>query len=111
MTKLKFLVTALVLFISSSSMFAASDPDLKSALRSEITKLFKSIDFEKINAESDVIHINFMVTGKNEIVVLTTDNKELDKAIKGSLNYKQVDATDIDKNKLYTLPIRLELSE
>lgn len=49
--------------------------------------------------------ISFIVNSNSELVVLSTNNRDLDDNVKSVLNYKKVAIDDLEFNKVYTLPI------
>ncbi|MDF1696411.1 MAG: hypothetical protein P1U56_17630 [Saprospiraceae bacterium] len=61
------------------------------------------------NLQKDItVHVTFMVNEKNEIIVTSTDQENLDSTIKSTLNYKKLESTDMLVNKTYTLPVVLK---
>ena len=110
MSNLKLVVTAFAFIVFSSASFANTVPDSKNELRTEIASFINNINFTEAETESDVIHVHFMLNTKNEVIVLSTDNKVLDAKIKDELNYRQIKAGVAESNKVYTLPIRIKAS-
>ena len=76
------------------------------AVNQQFYKFLKGVDSEI--AESQVIYIDFMVNEKSEIIVLSTSNKKLDQVLKSRLNYKTLEAGDLDYFKKYTIPVRID---
>jgi hypothetical protein len=100
------LMTALFALILGTAT-ASTNPETNSA-RFEIKKLI-----EKANIASDLkkdvtVNVTFMVNGKNEIIILSTDEKNLDSRIKSTLNYKKLKSSDMKVNVTYTLPVVLK---
>ena len=110
MSSLKLVITAFAFIVFSSASFANTAPDSKAEIRTEIASFINNINFTEAETESEVIHVHFMLNTKNELIVLSTDNKILDTKIKNELNYRQVKAGDAEANKVYTLPIRIKAS-
>ena len=92
MSKIKNVIAALAILIVSTSAFATPTPESNSELRAELTKYICNIDFESINDVDGVIHVHFTVNSKKEIIVLSTDNVQVDNKIKTELNYRSVKA-------------------
>ena len=100
------LMTALFAFILGT-VSASTEPETNSA-RYEIKKLI-----EKANLTSDIkgditVNVTFMVNGKNELIIMSTDKKKLDSRIKSTLNYKKLKSSDMKVNTTYTLPVVLK---
>ncbi len=110
MSNLKLVVTAFAFIVFSSASFANTVPNSKNELRTEIASFINNINFSDTEAESELIHVHFMLNTKNELIVLSTDNKVLDAKIKNELNYREIKAGDVEANKVYTLPIRIKAS-
>jgi len=49
-----------------------------------------------------------MVNSNNEIIIISTDQKNLDSSIKSTLNYKKLKSSDMEVNVTYTLPVSLK---
>ena len=111
MSKIKNVIAALAILIVSTSAFAFPTPESNSELRAELTKYISNIDFDSINDDDGVIHVHFTVNSKNEIIVLSTDNDQADNKIKTELNYREVKASNVETNKVYTLPVRLDATK
>ena len=105
-TKSLLMSAILSLFIGTAAM-ANGGPTEKSS-RIEIKELIQKSDAFKEIKKDMTIHINFMVNDKNEIIILSTDDSNMDKLIKGILNYKKLKSSDIKINTKYTLPLVLK---
>lgn len=77
------------------------------SLRKEIAKKFKNIDIDRLNLKDNSVKVQFMINEENELIVLRTDNPELDYIVKARLNYSEVDTTDVKKNSFYSISIKL----
>jgi hypothetical protein len=100
------LMTALFALIVGTAT-ASTNPETNSA-RNEIKELIKKADLAE-NLKSNVtVNVKFMVNANNEIIVMSTDQKNLDGRIKSSLNYKKLKSSDMDINVTYTLPVVLK---
>jgi len=100
------LMTALFALILGTAS-ASTNPETNSA-RNEIKKMIEKADLAE-GIESDVtVNVTFMVNAKNEIIIMSTDKKNLDSSIKSTLNYKKLKSSDMKVNVAYTLPVILK---
>ncbi|WP_299709590.1 hypothetical protein [uncultured Tenacibaculum sp.] len=78
---------------------------VKQELRTEIIKLLSS-DRPEVNSDLTTT-VDFMINDKNEIVIvdIQSDIKEIKAYVKRKLNYKTINANDVNKGKVYQLPI------
>ena len=65
-----------------------------------------NFDYEKLDDQT--VRVHFMINTSNEVVVLRTDSKEVDRVIKFGLNYKELENQDLEANKVYILPISFQ---
>ena len=72
---------------------------------SEISTIIHDLNLDITSLERTNVTVRFMLNADNEIIVLSTDNSELDNSIKYSLNYKELESTDLEKNRIYVLPV------
>ena len=78
-------------------------------MEKQLTELIQHADFfESQDLEDAKIMVKFTINQDNEIIVLSTDNRDYDKAIKLLLNYKKLDLNQDLSSKIFVLPIRLE---
>ena len=103
-----FLIPLFALLFTSVSAVDSHIYDIaKESLRNEIAKKISDIDFSTFTLKETSVKIQFLVNDKNEIIILRTDNEELDQIIKSKLNYKEVDTKEIERNSLYSINIKL----
>ncbi|NNF34270.1 MAG: hypothetical protein HKN68_09180 [Saprospiraceae bacterium] len=112
MKKIKILLAPIFALLLTTSLMAGTSPkkgskEAKEALRTTIAKKFKSIDVESLNLKDNEVRVQFVINDESEIIVLRTDNKELDGIVKATLNYKEIDAGNLSKNSLYAINIKL----
>lgn len=100
------LFTALFALVLGTAT-ANTNPEAKSA-RVEIKKLIEKADLASIIENDITVNVTFMVNGKNELIIMSTDKKNLDGSIKSTLNYKKLKSSDMKVNTTYTLPIVLK---
>jgi len=100
------LFAALFTFVLGTAS-ANTDPTTTTA-RNEIKTLIQKADLAS-NIKNDMtVNVTFMVNAKNEIIIMSTDQKSLDRSIKSTLNYKKLKSSDMKVNVTYTLPVRLK---
>ena len=100
------LMTALFTLILGTAS-ASTNPETNSA-RIEIKNLIEKADLAE-SIKSDVtVNVTFMVNSNNEIIIMSTNQKNLDSSIKSALNYKKLKSSDIKVNITYTLPVVLK---
>lgn len=101
----KLFLTACFAFFTLAAF--ANEPVKGPNISNEIKELLTNsiIQFD----QNHELIINFIVTKDNEIIVTSTNNKELDRVIKGSLNYKKV-KSEIKPYTVYSQPVTLKKS-
>ena len=107
MKTFKVLFLSLVLTSASASLFAGNvttPQTVSQQIRTLLTSTDMGIDFDT----ELTFKISFIVNSNSEIVVLSTNNRDLDDSVKSALNYKKVAIEDLEFNKVYTLPISLK---
>lgn len=99
----KNLLLAVCTLFSLATATASSNPtnSTSSEIREMLQGTLSTADF----ANDQKMHITFMLTEQNEIIVLSTSADGLDKEIKARLNYQVIRSTDLKKGEKYTLPI------
>jgi hypothetical protein len=75
-------------------------------VRNEIKELIQNASLQYGETESLVV--NFLINSENEIIVVSTNDKKNESAIRSALALKKVKGSDLTKNKLYTLPIQIK---
>lgn len=110
--KTKNLVFSLLMSIAFVLPMSASIGDNESKFpekaQTEINQLVSKIDFDVDALNSEKVKMYFIVNVKNEIVILKTNNENVDATLKNNLNYKALKSTDLEINKVYILPISFE---
>lgn len=74
----------------------------------EIKSLVQNINFDYEKLDQKTVKVHFMVNTSNELVVLRTNSKDIDRVIKYALNYKELKNRDLQYNKVYILPISFQ---
>lgn len=112
MKKIKILLAPIFALLLTTTVLAGHSPkkiskDSRDALRQTIVKKFKAVDLENLTLKDTDVRVQFLINDENEIIVLRTDNDELDSIVKRTLNYEEVDDHDLSKNRLYSISIKL----
>ena len=112
MKQLKTLLLAVL--ITTSSVLSASNEDKKAdsvVITEEIGKLLKDPSFL---VDKDIVaDVTITLNKNNEIVVLSVDSNELyvENFIKSRLNYKELPATFISKERTFKVLVRVTAKE
>jgi len=75
-----------------------------SSITKQVHAYLQSIDLTELDEEKTVL-VDFMLNAKGELMILSTNDKSMDKAIKSKLNYKTITDHKLAINTTYTLPI------
>ena len=95
-----------ILLLGAFSAHAIDDPATPDEkLRGKIIKLIGKPDVTDIEYHDRKAVVEFLITNKNELVVLSVDSKSdvLDSHIKQSMNYKKVNVVGLKKMSRYTI--------
>lgn len=101
-----FASAVMMAFVFSANANNLTNPKTTD-VRVEIKELIKDLDLTSYVDGEKVVKINFMLNTENEIIVLSTSDRTMDKVLKSTLNYKKVNDADIEQNKVYSIPVRL----
>ena len=105
-----FLLAALsATAIASSPVFDDSPADTKAI--KEIQSIVQNFDLDYEIVNNKTVKVHFMVNTSNEVVVLRTNDDDLDNVIKYGLNYKELKNKDLEVNKVYILPITFQATD
>tara|TARA_R110002020_G_scaffold109370_3_gene252997 strand:- start:3278 stop:3622 length:345 start_codon:yes stop_codon:yes gene_type:complete len=112
MKNLKSFAFAIMLTLTTSNLFANTDPsEVKPAvqLREEIMELLKAPQFN-IEEEEETSRIFFTVSNKGEIVVLNvqTEKPQIAAYIKSRLNYKKTKASTLAYGKTFNVTFKIK---
>ena len=97
---LSFLMITMFSFSAIAGTSYSKEPV---SINKQFKKLLKNLDTDDLS--EDTIYIDFMVNAKAEIIVLSTTSKEIDKTLKSKLNYKTIQAGNLELFKKYTIPV------
>jgi len=106
MTNIKNTVLMLLVLLGSIAAKADTVDPYKRPIQVQIREHLKEISFDENTDKGIKVMITFTVTSKNEIVVISTNNKKWDSTLKSTLNYKVVN-TDLDKYQVYSIPLTI----
>ncbi len=106
--RIQNLILAMTFCITGTlSAYSTTIPS-KTPERIQIQALLNNIDYKQYLTTEAKVNISFFVTAKNEIVVVSTDNKDLDHVLKLALNYKKIAMNDLDYQTIYTIPVSIK---
>lgn len=98
------------MLLSTGSILAnnVSDVDPSKSLSEQISEILRDNYFSD-NEIDATAQVRFTVNNQREIVVLSvdTDNVQLEAFVKHRLNYKKVQADDLEEGKLFTVAVRV----
>lgn len=100
-------ILSLAILFSINSYAANSEAPLEgepASITTQVQSYLNGIDVELLDGEKKVL-VDFILNDKGEIMILSTNNKELDKTIKTRLNYKKLSNHGLVANKTYTFPL------
>ncbi len=104
------LVLVAAMLLSTGSILAneVKDKEPSKSLSHQISKILSNNHFSEAEINSTA-QVRFTVNQEREIVVLSVDskNKALESFVKGRLNYKKVEAVNLEEGKLFTVSVRI----
>jgi hypothetical protein len=108
MKNLKNLVASFGMFILVLNTAFANEADPASVKKTEVNQIqsmLKSIDYGKFLEKETKLNISFFVNDQSEIIIVSTNNENLDSVIKSTLNYRKISLDKLAFNKVYTVPV------
>ncbi len=108
MKNLKSLVAVFVFILMTQFANATDVASTKKAESAQIQTFLNSIDFTNYIKSDTKINISFFINSQNEVIVVATNNKDLDSVVKSTLNYKKIAVNDLEYNKVYTVPVHIK---
>jgi hypothetical protein len=103
-----------VCFSAFAVLTNANNDKQCSAIKSETTQIqayLDNLDYRKLIPASTDLQINFIVSDAKEIVVVSTNNLELDAFIKANLNYKSIETSKLERNTTYTVQVHIVIKD
>jgi hypothetical protein len=113
MKKAKQFIVA-ICFSAMAVLTSANNDKQCSAIKSETTQIqtyLDNLDYRKFIPASTDLQINFIVSDAKEIVVVSTNNIELDAFIKANLNYKSLETSKLERNTTYTVLVHIVIKD
>ncbi len=103
---LKSILTAAAFMgvLSFSTTSFANPIDKPNTLNAQIQSYLETLDLSSLDAPL-TINVDIMVNARGELMVISTDNKDFDAAIKAKLNYKKVSSGNLKLFHQYTIPV------
>lgn len=101
----KNILLALFLTIFGFSTYADTKPETKKTESTQIQNYLEHVNFKEFISKDTKIIIHFTINDYNELVILSTNNEDLDGYIKNSLNDKKIELSKLQYNKEYDLPL------
>ena len=77
----------------------------------EIKTLIEKLNFDFEKFDDQTVRVKFMVNEAGELIVISTNDSKLDKTLKGALNYKKIDASELIPYNPYIVPIKFDLDQ
>ena len=108
MKNLKNLVAVFVFILTTQFSNATDVASTKKVESAQIQTFLNSIDFTNYIKSDTKINISFFFFFQNEVIVVATNNKDLDSVVKSTLNYKKIAVNDLEYNKVYTVPVHIK---
>ena len=108
MKNLKSFIAVFVLALMTQFSYATEVSNAKKPESAQIQTLLNSIDFTNLVKSETKLNISFFINAQNEVIVVTTNNKELDGVVKNTLNYKKIAVNELEYNKVYTVPVHIK---
>jgi hypothetical protein len=103
----KNLIVAVCLTLIATLSFAGTKPVIKKTENQQIQSYLEKLEFNKVIVDATNVNIHFMINDASEIVVIATTNDKLDELIKSGLNYKSIDVSNLQRNTLYIMPVKV----
>jgi hypothetical protein len=103
--------TIVAICLSLVAVFANANnkPSNTKSETEQIQSYLEKLEFNKVISTSTDVKISFLINDRNEMVVLSTNQSDLDLLIKAGLNYKQIDVSKLDRNTTYIMPVHVNL--
>ena len=89
------LVAALAVSSIASTVPLTTETNTNSTTVQQIHKTIQNLSIDIEGQKLEQVKLKFMVNENNEIIVLSTDDSEIDGYLKGALNYKSIKGNDL----------------
>ena len=108
MKKSSFFLSLAFIALCFTTSFANPIFKANTDLQEKVKKVLNNFDFDDM--EGQTLKIRFMLNDKDEIIVVSTNDKNLDDRIKTALNYTKIDRENLRHFEVYVLPVRFSKS-
>lgn len=108
MKNLKSIIAVFGFALMTQFVNAAEISGVKKSEGAQIQNILNTIDFTGMVKSDTKVNISFFINSQNEVIVVATNNKELDGVVKSTLNYKKIAVNELDYNKVYTVPVHIK---
>ena len=108
MKSVKSFLTVLSFALIANFSNAADLSNAKKPEGAQIQSMLNAIDFTDYVKGETRVNISFFINAQNEIIVVATNNRDLDNVVKSTLNYKKIAVNDLDYNRVYTVPVHIK---
>ena len=102
----KSFVFSMIMICLSQFAVASNNPS-NSTLREEIAANLQDMSMQNLGDISEVT-IKFIINDEKQLIVLGSNNKDLQRKIEYRLNFKTIKADDVKINQVYTIPIKIK---
>ncbi len=102
-----FSLCCLAFFFAVNSFATNTETPIEgepASVTTQVQNYLNGLDVKLIDGEKKVL-VDFILNDKGEIMILSTNDKNLDLSIKQRLNYKKLTNHGLESNKTYTFPL------
>jgi hypothetical protein len=107
MKAIKFLLPAIFMISFMMPGKANTVVPVTNSEIAQIKSVIQKIDFDEYIDHATTVKLQFMINTQNEIVILSTDNKDLDEVLKEKLSYSKIKIKELRYDTVYTLPVTI----
>lgn len=108
MKSVKNVLAVVCFFIAANFVNAAELNTIKKPESAQIQTMLNTINFQNFIESETKINISFFINAQNEVIVVSTNNLDLDSIVKNTLNYKKIAVNELEYNKVYTVPVLIK---
>ena len=102
-----FLSLSLICFFAVASFAGPKlkpGDSLEKIVKAELNKY--DLDYKALNGET--LKIKFMLNEKDEMLIVSTNHKKLDRLVKSALNYEKIADTTLKPFQVYVVPVTFQ---
>ncbi len=108
-TLISFLTLAFLFSLNVKAAELTPNGHEPSSISKQVQAYLSGLDLGKLDEDKTVL-VDFILNSKGEMMILSTNSKELDSALKARLNYKVLQSHKLNLNKTYTIPLKFNKS-